>query len=88
MVVGAAKVAAVAPLIFVHGPVAEVLLCHWILQVPVPPLTVLLSVAVPPTQTVLFEGVMLIVGAGVTVTVARLEVTAPQPLPAALTTTW
>jgi hypothetical protein len=66
---------------FVHGPVEDVPLCHWIVQVPVPFDGVAVKVTVPPTQTVDEEGVMLMPGPGVTTTVATLEAAASQPLP-------
>jgi hypothetical protein len=50
-------------------------------QVPVPFDGVAVKVTVPPTQTVDEEGVMLIVGSGVTTTVATLDAAASQPLP-------
>ena len=66
---------------FAQPLVPVVLDCHWIVQVPVPPAGVAVMVAVPPTQTVVEAGVMLIVGSGVTITVAVLEVAGSQPPP-------
>ena len=70
-----------AAVIFVHGPPNEVARCHCMAQVPVPPFNEADNIAVPPTQTSLSLGVMLILGPGVTTTVAVLEVAASQPPP-------
>ena len=65
---------------FVHGPVEDVPLCHCMVQVPVPFDGVAVKVTVSPMHTVEEEGVMLIVGSGVTVTVRQLLI-AVQAMP-------
>lgn len=54
---------------FVQPLVPLALLCHWIVQAPVPPDTFAVSVTASPMHAVLLVGVILIVGSGVTVSV-------------------
>ena len=74
----------VAPLMSVQLLVPFGLDCHWIVHVPVPPLVVAVSVTLPPSHTVLFDGLMLTVGPGSTTIVAVFEVDALQPPPVQL----